>query len=168
MNLLNRTQTSQVDWEEETSRLCIRVQFADEFHLMGVCVRFSVPELEIVEVQPYSERTPYPICPNAIARLQNCVGEKVNAGIALAIRRHAGGREGCRHYSRLLTDACDFAVQGLLTLQSRREGRQGAIPSHEKMQLLEERGWNARNSCLAYADSPVTLSTAPPVRDNRE
>lgn len=149
--LFQRTESSEVSWDGGSSELVVEVVMEDAFHRLGVSVRFHYPELEITHVRPWAERMPYPICPSVLARVQRCVGLRVGPGISFLLQRQIGGQEGCRHWTRLTTDACHAAISGLLARKCAEDGRRGSIPSAEKIAFLEGHGLSIRNSCLAYA-----------------
>jgi hypothetical protein len=152
MELFHRNKESRVEWDEKGGAFVVRVDMLDRFHDMGVRVVFSYPDLVIRSVEPRMDRTPYPVCPDALARAAECVGMKVQAGLQLMMNRTIGGPEGCTHVTQLVLDACHAAVQGLLAIQSAASG--GAprpIPADEKIALLEGRGLSLRDSCTAYS-----------------
>lgn len=151
MELFHRTKDLRVEWEEGGDVFTATVSMLDRFHDMGVVVTFSYPELAITSVTPRMTRTPYPVCPAALARAQECVGLKVQAGISFLLARQIGGSEGCSHVTNLVLDACHSAVQGLLALRRRDEaGREGPVPAEEKIAYLEAHGMSVRDSCVAY------------------
>ena len=152
MDLFHRTTESRVTWDQEQNAFVVHIDMTDAFHDMGVRVNFSYPDLIIREVEPRMNRTPYPVCPTALARASQCIGLKVQVGLQLLMNRSVGGSEGCRHITQLLLDACNAAVQGLLAIQSA-QGVQVTrrIPPDEKISFMEERGLSLRDSCTAYA-----------------
>lgn len=150
MKLFERSQVSQVVWEEAAAELVVTITMQDAYHHMGVEVGVRYPDLTIARVRPWSQRSPYPICPEALQRAQACVGLRIGPGIALLIERHIGGRQGCTHITRLIVEACHAAVQGLLARRCQEEGRQGVLPSAEKVAFLEGHGLSVRNACAAY------------------
>jgi hypothetical protein len=150
MKLFERSQHSQVVWDEATGELVVRIAMQDAYHHMGVEMGFQYPDLTIVRVKPWSQRSPYPVCPEALQRGQACVGLRLGPGISLLIERRIGGRQGCTHITRLILEACHAAVQGLLARRCLEEGRQGVLPSAEKVAFLEGHGLSVRNACLAY------------------
>jgi hypothetical protein len=150
MELFHRRKDSRVEWDEEGGVFVTRVDMLDRFHDMGVRVVFSYPDLVIRAVEPRMDRTPYPVCPDALARAAGCVGMKVQAGLQLMMGRTIGGAEGCTHVTQLVLDACHAAVQGLLAIQSAgAESR--PIPADQKIAFMEARGLSLRDSCTAYA-----------------
>ena len=152
MELFHRRKDSRVEWDEAAGLFEARVDMVDRFHDMGVRVVLSYPDLVIRAVEPRMDRTPYPVCPDALARAAECVGMKVQAGLQLMMNRTIGGPEGCTHVTQLVLDACHAAVQGLLAIQSARGGETVyQIPADEKIAFLEARGLNLRDSCTAYA-----------------
>ena len=152
MELFHRRKDSRVDWDEKGGVFEARVDMLDRFHDMGVRVVLSYPDLVIRAVEPRMDRTPYPVCPDALARAAECVGMKVQAGLQLMMNRTIGGPEGCTHVTQLVLDACHAAVQGLLAIQSAGAGAPPRpIPADEKIAFLEARGLNLRDSCTAYA-----------------
>ncbi len=152
MDLFHRTKESRVEWDQAGHAFVVRIDMVDRFHDMGVRVVVSYPDLVIRGVEPRMDRTPYPVCPGALARAAACVGMKVQAGLQLMMNRTIGGAEGCTHVTQLVLDACHAAVQGLLAIQSR-EGGEGPrqIPAAEKVSFLEERGLSLGDSCTAYS-----------------
>lgn len=154
MELFQRNKRSRVVWSEARDAFVVGVDMEDQFHDMGVRVTFSYPELTIAAVEPRMDRTPYPVCPTALARAGECVGMRVQAGLQLMMNRTVGGAEGCTHVTQLILDACHAAVQGLLAIQSARDGEAPrGIPADAKIRFLEERGLSIRDSCTAYADA---------------
>lgn len=152
MELFHRHKESQVQWDQEAERFVVTVDMRDAFHDMGVEVHFAYPDLVIEAVQPRMDRTPYPVCPGALARANACVGERVGPGLTFKITREIGGPEGCSHVTNLVLDACHAAVQGLLSLKSAEEGeRRGPLPAADKVAFLEGHDLSPRNSCLAYS-----------------
>ena len=154
MELFHRTKQSRVEWDEARSAFVVRIDMVDRFHDMGVRVVFSYPDLVIREIEPRMDRTPYPVCPAALARAAECVGLRVQAGLLLMMNRSIGGAEGCTHVTQLVLDACHAAVQGLLAIQSARGGETVyQIPADEKIAFLEARGLALRESCTAYSSA---------------
>jgi hypothetical protein len=97
-------------------------------------------------------RTPYAICPTALARAQECVGLEVKPAIALLLSKQIGGAEGCAHITNLILDACHSAVQGLLAIRRLEEGEASKpIAPEAKIAYLERHGIPTRDSCVAYA-----------------
>jgi hypothetical protein len=157
MELFHRSKESRVHWDEGAARFVVNVDMRDAYHDMGVEVHFSYPDLVIEAVHPRMDRTPYPVCPGALARSAACVGQRVGAGITFLVGRQLGGPEGCSHVTTLVIDACHAAVQGLLALKSAEEGAaRGPLPAADKIAFLEGHNLSPRNACLAYAvpDSP--------------
>jgi hypothetical protein len=151
MELFHRTKESRVRWDRDAGRFVVNVDMRDAFHDIGVEVHFSFPDLVIEAVRPRMDRTPYPVCPGALAKSAACVGLRVGPGITLLIGRSIGGSEGCSHVTTLVTDACHAAVQGLLALRSAEEGTaRGPLPAADKVAFLEEHNLSPRNACLAY------------------
>ena len=154
MELFHRRKDSRVEWDEKGGAFVVRVDMLDRFHDMGVRVVFSYPDLVIRAVEPRMDRTPYPVCPDALARSAECVGMKVQAGLQLVMSRTIGGSEGCAHVTQLVLDACHAAVQGLLSIHSAAGGEAPRpIPAEEKIALLEARGLSLRDSCTAYSSA---------------
>ena len=154
MQLYRRTREYYVDWDASREVLVARVEMLDEHHDMGIEVLFSYPELVIREVHPHINRTPYPVCPQATARLQSCVGLQVKSGISLLITRQIGGAAGCTHFTNLMIDACHSVVQGLLGKYSQQEkqgAQSGVLPAVDKIAFLEKHSLSPRNTCVAYA-----------------
>lgn len=151
MELFHRSKQSRVEWDQADRTFVVRIDMVDRFHDMGVRVVFSFPDLVIREIQPRMDRTPYPVCPSALARAAECVGMKVQAGLQLMLNRSIGGAEGCTHITQLILDACHAAVQGLLATHSAGEGEARPIPADEKIAFLEGRGLSLRDSCSAYS-----------------
>ncbi len=154
MELFHRSKQSRVEWDEVDSAFVVRIDMVDRFHDMGVRVVFSYPELVIREIEPRMQRTPYPVCPTALARAAACVGMKVQAGLQLMMNRSIGGAEGCTHVTQLVLDACHAAVQGLLAIQSASGGETVLqIPADAKIAFLEGRGLSLLDSCTAYSSA---------------
>jgi hypothetical protein len=152
MELFHRSKELRVDWDEAGEAFAVSVDMTDAFHDMGVVVTFSYPELVIDSVEPRMSRTPYPVCPAALSRAQECIGLQVKPAISLLLSRQIGGPEGCAHVTNLVLDACHSAVQGLLAIRRLREGdRDQPIPPQEKIAYLELHGIPTRDSCVAYA-----------------
>lgn len=152
MELFRRDKQYRVDWETGGDTFTVHVDMQDRFHDMGVVVRFSYPELIITSVEPRMSRTPYPICPTALTRAQDCVDLQVKPAVALLLARQMGGPEGCSHVTNLVLDACHSAVQGLLAIRRLDErDRQDPIAPEEKIAYLEGHGLPVRDSCVAYA-----------------
>jgi hypothetical protein len=152
MELFHRSKQSRVEWDEAGGLFVATVDMLDRFHDMGVRVVFSYPDLVIRSVEPRMDKTPYPVCPDALARAAGCVGMKVQAGLQLMMNRAIGGPEGCTHVTQLVLDACHAAVQGLLAIQSAAAaGAPRPIPADTKIALMEARGLSLRDSCTAYA-----------------
>jgi len=168
MKLFERSQRSEVRWDEAAAELLASVSMQDAYHHMGVEVGFHYPDLTILRVRPWSERSPYPICPEALQRAQACVGLRLGPGISLLIERQAGGRRGCTHITRLILEACHAAVQGLLARRCLDEGRQGVLPSAEKVAFLEGHGLAVRGTCLAYDLEATGARPAGGDRDRRD
>ena len=154
MELFHRSKQSRVEWDEAGSAFVVRIDMLDRFHDMGIRVVFSYPDLVIRRIEPRMDRTPYPVCPTALARAAQCVGMKVQAGLQLMMNRSIGGVEGCTHVTQLVLDACHAAVQGLLAIQSAGAGEAvRQIPADEKIVFLEGRGLSLRDSCTAYSSA---------------
>jgi DUF2889 family protein len=152
MELFGRTKEYRVTWSDDRGSFTSVVDMRDAFHDMGVTVTFSYPELEIRSVDPRMSRTPYPICPSALALAQSCVGLKVQPAISLMLTRQIGGPEGCAHMTNLVVDACHSAVQGLLAIRRIDEGDTSVVLSPEaKIAYLDGHGIPTRDSCVAFA-----------------
>lgn len=152
MELFHRTKQSRLEWDQAGDAFIARVDILDRFHDIGVRVVFSYPDLVIQAVEPRMDRSPYPVCPMALARTTECVGMRVQAGLQLMMNRSIGGAEGCTHVTQLVLDACHAAVQGLLAAQSAEEsGTARQIPAVEKIEFMEGRGLSLRDSCAAYS-----------------
>ena len=151
MEIFRRRKDYSTEWDEQTQRMDVTVTMVDRFHDMGVTVTFTYPDLVIAAVTSRMTRTPYPVCPGALAAVQACAGMKVQAGLQLMLQRRAGGARGCTHLTQLVLDACHGAVQGLLAMASQRESQPGQLPAQAKIDFLEERDLSIRDSCLAYA-----------------
>lgn len=152
MQLYRRTREYSVEWDAAREALIVRVDMLDEHHDMGVAVVFSYPELAIREIHPRMDRTPYPVCPQALEKVQSCVGLQVRAGVSLMITRQIGGNAGCTHVTNLLIDACHSVVQGLLAMhaQQKDSDRRSVLPAPEKIAFLEQHSLSPRNTCVAY------------------
>ena len=151
MELFRRDKAFRVDWDEGGDSFTVTVDMVDQFHDMSVVTTFSYPDLEITSVTPRMTRTPYQICPTALAAAQGCVGMRVKPAVSLLLARSMGGSEGCSHVTNLVLDACHSAVQGLLAIRRQREqGRDAPIPPEEKIAFLESHGLAVRDSCVAY------------------
>ena len=155
MELFQRRKDSRVEWDEKGGVFEARVDMLDRFHDMGVRVVFSYPDLVIRSVEPRMDRTPYPVCPDARARPEECVGMKVQAGLQLMMNRTIGGPEGCTHVTQLVLDACHAAVQGLLAIQSAAARRAAAADPGRREDRASWRraGVNLRDSCTAYSSA---------------
>lgn len=152
MELFHRTKDLRVRWDQDDERFVVNVDMKDAFHDIGVEVHFSFPDLVIEAVRPRMDRTPYPVCPGALAKSAACVGQRVGTGITFLVGRQLGGPEGCSHVTGLVVDACHAAVQGLLALKSAEEGAaRGPLPAADKVAFLEDHNLSPRNACLAYA-----------------
>lgn len=152
MELFHRTKEARTRWDRDAARLVVHVDLRDAYHDIGVEVHFAYPDLTIEAVHPRMTRTPYPVCPGALARSAACVGLRVGAGITFLVGRRLGGPEGCSHVTALVVDACHAAVQGLLALKSAEEGAaRGPLPAADKIAFLEGHNLSPRNACLAYA-----------------
>ncbi len=125
-------------------------------HHFTVEMQVRLPDLEIISVQGQIERSPGEGCKQAIPKLQNAVGVRIERGLT-AIIDETVGRPGCPRLANLLLEGCHAVLQGTaatLLEDYREEGQALSWDDYRKCWL--ESMPIMRNSCLAYSDmSPL-------------
>jgi hypothetical protein len=113
---------------------------AGEFiHDMGVRLVFD-DALVVRDVETFTDRAPYPACPEGGRALQSIKGLRMTSGWSRTVRERLRGPRSCTHLMELLIPMATAAFQSL-----------AGVPKHQK----ERRDANGRplqiDSCHAYA-----------------
>ncbi len=136
--------------DKDTFWVCSNMQ--TPAHDYTVEIQVKLPQFELISVEGQMRRSPGEVCQQAIPKLQNAVGVRIERGLTAVIDEKVG-RPGCPRMANLLLEGCHAVLQGTaiaLLEDCRAEGR---VPSGDefKKRWLESVPI-MRNSCLAYRD----------------
>lgn len=122
-------------------------------HDFTVEMKVRLPHFEITSVQGQIRRVPGEGCQQAIPRLQNAVGVRIERGLTATIDGTVG-RSGCPRLANLLLEGCHAVLQGTAAILLEDYGQEGRVPSWDEFRKrwLESMPI-MRNSCLAYRDT---------------
>jgi hypothetical protein len=107
-------------------------------HNMGVRLVFD-EQMEVHEVQTFTEAAPYAQCPEGGRALQSLKGLRMASGWTKEVRSRLGGARSCTHLMDLLIPLATVAVQSLSELSKSRPERLDATGRPVKI-----------DSCYAY------------------
>ena len=108
-------------------------------HDMGVRLVFDRSML-IVEVQTFTDASPYEICPAGGAALQDMKGVRIGPGWSSEVRRRLMGPESCTHLVELLLPMATAAIQTMSPINADKADRLDA----------NGRPWQI-DACYAYS-----------------
>jgi hypothetical protein len=122
-------------------------------HNLGVRLVFD-DQMEIHDVQTFTEAAPYAQCPEGGRALQSIKGLRMTSGWSKEVRSRLGGARSCTHLMDLLIPLATVAVQSLSELNKARPERVDATGRPVKI-----------DSCYAYgAERELVRSRWPEFR----
>ncbi len=110
----------------------------EPIHDMGVRLVFD-EQMEVHDVQTFTEAAPYDQCPEGGRALQSIKGLRMTSGWSKEVRSRLGGARSCTHLTGLLIPLATVAVQTLSELNKTRPERLDATGRPVKI-----------DSCYAY------------------
>ncbi len=119
--------------------------FDDRAHNMEVVV--EIEDLTIKSVDGEMKRVPYDYCRNALLRLKEAVGYRIEPGLTLKVDENIG-RKGCPHLANLLLECCHALIEGGFAKYI--DPREGDIERAKRM-WIEEVPF-IKGGCLVYPD----------------
>ncbi len=119
-------------------------------HDYNLEMQVKLPQFEIISVEGQMRRFPGEACQQAIPKLQNAVGLRIEHGLTAVIDEKVG-RPGCPRMANLLLEGCHAVLQGTAATLLEDYGAEGRVLNGDefKKRWLESVPI-MRNSCLAY------------------
>lgn len=108
-------------------------------HDMGVRLVFD-DEMQVRDVQTFSDAFPYTDCPDGGNALQSLKGLRMTSGWSKEVRDRLGGARSCAHLRELLIPLATAAIQSLSVV---RQGRPEQLAANGRPKKID--------SCYAYA-----------------
>jgi hypothetical protein len=116
-----------------------KVSANQPIHDMGVRLVFDA-EMQVRDVQTFSDSYPYGECPDGGRALQALKGLRMTSGWSKEVRNRLGGPISCAHLRELLIPMATAAIQSLSVARQGRPERVDAAGRPKKI-----------DSCYAYA-----------------
>ncbi|MDO4539964.1 MAG: DUF2889 domain-containing protein [Syntrophomonadaceae bacterium] len=128
----------------------IRAHFEDDLHEIRTRVVFDYETYCIKEAEVTGIRLPFPVCQQAMDKMQQLVGVQAGPGFARRVKEIVGGAQGCTHLVEMVSKSMKNALYG-----SSRSIPEWADPEDYKQRWS---GWEVvfHGSCL-YFSQPDAL-----------
>lgn len=151
-------------YRKDEGILLARGILEDDIYGMEVDVSITLPDLEIASIQGKWTRMENSECPRAVPFLQEAVGfHLLEEGFRQRVQKTVG-RKSCRHFSNILMECCDAAVEAASVIWvEAEEGGERSLPLKDS---LGEKNEKAKESGPAGEDlepekvKPVAAGTA--------
>ena len=109
------------------------IRAGEPVHLMSLRLTLDL-DFNIHAVEAVTDESPYRICGEAAAGMQQLVGLRIGAGWMRQVRVRVGGTAGCTHLIELLGPLATTAYQ---TMHWAREERANAQPQRDRPGILD-------------------------------
>jgi Protein of unknown function (DUF2889) len=138
-------------------------------HSLSIEGVISLPDLEILAIEPRANRQPFPSCAASVEPVRRLVGTRIDAGFRAAVLEKMGRTRGCTHFLALVMD---IAASHTLTLFLR---MRGAVPFEGRG--LPEGAWigtglgfepRLENACIALESASPVMAHAKAFRVSQE
>jgi len=130
-------------------------------HLLEIKGLISLPELEILEIEPKSYHQPYAECSAGLDPVRKMVGARIGAGYRTRVFELMGRTLGCTHFMTLLLDlASAHTLTTFLRMRARVPLPQHKTPISDWLRIGLEIEPRLENACTALrTDSPIIQNT---------
>ena len=132
-------------------------------HSLEIKGLISLPELEILEIEPKAFHQPYAECGASLEPVRKMVGARIGAGFRARVFETMGRTLGCTHFMTLLLDLTSaHTLSTFLRMRARVPMPQRETPTGNWLRIGLEIEPRLENACTA-------LSTQSPIiRDARD
>jgi hypothetical protein len=132
--------------DEDT--IFVRSSILDLHHSMFFEMEIDFITREITKVNAAMVKVPYPVCQNALTNIQQCVGLKLERGLAKRMADILGKNTGCTHMLEIALTGARTASYAILNILA--EGRMWKdiiVSDEERYEAVK--GY-LDNSCVAF------------------
>jgi len=142
---------------EDTSSSEEGVEVIHTLEIKGV---LSIPDLEILEIEPRAIFHPYPECGASLEPVRQMVGAKIGRGFRARVLDLMGRTRGCTHFMSLMLDlTAAHTLTTFLRMRERASYARRSDPANEWLRVGLELVPELENACIALnEDSPVIQS----------
>ena len=118
--------------EDSPDTILARGSILDQVHNIAIEIVVDINTLEILKAEGQMVKVPFQTCKEAIDKLQNIVGLKLEAGISNKLGSILGGPEGCIHLSEVTIETLHMAANVIFGIKcGGREWREGTLSEKE-------------------------------------
>ena len=147
MDLLERNINVQIKRLDEDT-IFVRSSILDLHHSMFFEMEIDFITREITKVNVAMVKVPYPVCQDALAHVQKCVGLRLERGLAKQMADILGKNTGCTHMLEIALAGARTASYAILNILA--EGRMWKdIMASDEERYETVRGY-LDNSCIAF------------------
>ncbi len=147
MDLLERNINVLIKKLDEDT-IFVRSSILDLHHSMFFEMEIDFITREITKVNAAMVKVPYPVCQDALANIQKCIGLRLERGFAKRMAEFLGKNTGCTHMLEIALTGARTASYAILNILA--EGRmwKDIIASdEERYETVKE---YLDNSCVAF------------------
>ena len=147
MDILERNINVQIKrFDQDT--IFVRSSILDLHHSIFFEMEIDFTTREITKVNAAMVKVPYPVCQNALANIQKCVGLRLERGLAKRMAEFLGKNTGCTHMLEIALTGARTASYAILNILA--EGRMWKdIIASDEERYEAVRGY-LNNSCVAF------------------
>lgn len=126
-------------------------------HSLEILGELSLPQLEILSIEPRALRQPYAQCGASVAPVRALVGTRIGPGFRARVLEVMGRVRGCTHFTTLVLDlAASHTLSVFLRMREKVPYAAGNLASGEWIGVGLEIEPRLENACIALqTDSPV-------------
>ena len=147
MDLLERNINVQIK-SLDKGTLFVKSSILDLHHSMFFEMEIDFITREIIKVNAAMVKVPYPVCQNALANIQKCIGLRLERGLAKRMADILGKNTGCTHLLEIALTGARTASYAILNILA--EGRMWKdIIASDEERYEAVRGY-LDNSCVAF------------------
>jgi len=135
-------------------------------HSLEITGLLSLPDLEILEIEPRAFHQPYAECAASLEPVRKMVGAKIGRGFRTRVLETMGRTLGCTHFMTLLLDlASAHTLTMFLRMRARVPLPHREIPDGEWLRIGLEIEPRLENACTALRTEASTIRKARGIPD---
>lgn len=136
--------------------LSVSWRLVDSLLEAEITMKVRVPDLEIVEVDAFINRSPHETCAAAPELVKKMAGVRVGPGLRKIVRGLLGGGSGCSELTEGVLECCNAVILHFTLPQIRMGEQMTEEQRREGWKTMLEANPKLAGSCVAFApDSPL-------------
>jgi hypothetical protein len=147
MDILERNINVQIKRLDEDT-IFVRSSILDLHHSMFFEMEIDFLTREVTRVNAAMIKVPYPVCQDALANIQKCVGLRLERGLAKRMADILGKNTGCTHMLEIALTGARTASYAILNILA--EGRMWKDIIESDEERYEAVKGYLENSCIVF------------------